>query len=545
MECESLNRLLQDSIREHWERPALSNCDGETILYKDLAWRIVTLQRMFTGCGIGRGDKIAICSRNQVNWAVAFLATLSAGAVPVPILSDFRAGNIHYLVNHSDARMLFAGSSCIENLDESAMPQLKAVVRMEDFVPVSASDAALADVLAGVKASLREEYSGGFGPDDLIFQSDESDTLALINYTSGTSGFAKGVMLPSRSIVKNIELMHRVAPQLDCNANVVSMLPTAHMYGLTMDLIFEMTIGAHVHFLMRPPSPTVIRETFSRIRPDIIMTVPLVMEKLCRKVMREVGCDIDAADLTPEQKREANRLLTETFGGNFSEVVVGGAPLNSRMEDFLVDIGFKYTVGSGMTECGPLVSLSSHANNKPHTCGQRAFYNEIRIDSPDAANIPGEVYIRGGNLFLGYYKMPRQTAEVMGSDGWFRTGDMGTLDKDGYLSLKGRCNSMILTAAGQNIFPEEIESMINNLPYVQESLVVADKNQLLALIVPDKELVVADNMSEDDLYQTLKAEIRTLNQELPTYCTIARVEIFSEEFEKTPKNSIKRYLYQR
>ena len=545
MEIKSLNKQLEKSIREHWERGALSNCEGETLLYSDVARHICYLQQIYSCCGIGRGSKIALCSRNQARWGVAFLSALSVGGIPVPILQDFRAGSIHYLVNHSDADILFAGEPIIDSINAAAMPRIKAIVRIEDFEVVYAADASLKLELDEVHSSFEEHFAAGFGPENLEFYIDSPDDLAMINYTSGTSGFAKGVMLPYRSLIKNVELMERMAPGLDCNSNVVSMLPTAHMYGLMMDLIFEMTIGAHVHFLMRPPSPMVIQQTFSAIRPDIVMTVPLVVEKICRKVMRSLGCDMGGEGLTREQIEEANRTITDIFGGNFSEVVIGGAPLNGEVEDFLREIGFRYTVGSGMTECGPLVSLSPWDQTKPHTCGRKAFYNDIRIDSPDPANVPGEVYIKGSNVFLGYYKMPHETAEVLRGDGWFRTGDIGTLDADGFLSLKGRCKSMILTSAGQNIYPEEIESSVNNLPYVQESLVVSDNNQLVALIYPDQEMLTRDGLSEADLYQTLKAEIRELNAELPTYCSIARVEIFPEEFEKTPKNSIKRYLYQR
>ena len=540
----SLNILLEKSIRSNWERGALSNCGGETLLYKDVARYIALIQRFYGCAGIGRGSKVAICSRNQARWGVAFMSALSAGAIPVPILSDFRAGSIQYLVGHSDSTFMFAGASILECINPQAMPSLKAIVRMEDFEVVYASDAALMQELQAAREAFEKQFAAGFGPDDLEFYIDSHD-LAIINYTSGTSGFAKGVMLPYRSLLRNVELMERVAPQLDNTASVVSMLPMAHMYGLMMDLIFEMTIGAHTHYLMRPPSPQVIADACAEVRPDIVMTVPLVMEKICRMVMREVGYDIGAGIIPADQKERANALLTDIFGGNFLEVVIGGAPLNREVEDFLVEIGFRYTIGSGMTECGPLVSLSPWDRTKPHTCGMRAFYCEIKIDSPDAENIPGEVCLRGSNLFLGYYKMPQQTAEVLSGDGWFRTGDIGTLDADGFLTLRGRCKIMILTSAGQNIFPEEIEDSVNNLPYVQESLVVADNNQLLVLIYPDQEMVAADGMSESDLYQTLKAEIRSLNQELPTYSTIARIEIFPEEFEKTPKNSIKRYLYQR
>ncbi|MBP5504823.1 MAG: AMP-binding protein [Bacteroidales bacterium] len=545
MRNDSLNKLFESSIREHWNSPALSNCEGETLLYSDVGRHTVMLQHLFAGCGVEPGSRVAICSRNQAAWGVAFLAVMSAGAVPVPILSDFRPGSIHYLVNHSESKLLFAGSAILEELDPARMPDLAAIIRIEDFEVVHTSNSDISGRLAAALREFHRKYPRGVAPEDVVFHKDSPEDLALINYTSGTSGFAKGVMLPYRSLLFNIELIHRVAPQLDCNSNVVSMLPLAHMYGMTMDFIFEMTIGAHVHFLMRPPSPTVIKETFARIRPDIIMTVPLVIEKICRKVMAETGCTPEAENLTQEQKKKACDALTTIFGGRFSEVMVGGAPMNRQIEDFLAAIGFRYTVGSGMTECGPLVSLSSCKEIKPHTCGKRAFYSDIRIDSPDAANIPGEVYIRGGNLFLGYLKMPERTAEVLSADGWFRTGDIGTLDADGFLSLRGRCTSMILNSAGQNIFPEEIESSINTLPYVQESLVVADGNRLVALIVPDRESAAAAGLAGETLNRALKDEVMTLNGELPTYCNIAQVEVREQEFEKTPKNSIKRYLYDR
>ncbi|MBO4558362.1 MAG: AMP-binding protein, partial [Bacteroidales bacterium] len=396
-----------------------------------------------------------------------------------------------------------------------------------------------------VDSDMERDFAAGFSPADLVFFKDSPDDLAIINYTSGTSGFAKGVMLPYRTLGLNVALMAESFPEITCDTNIVAMLPTAHMYGMMVDFIYEMTVGAHVHYLTRLPSPKVIMDACAAIRPDIVFTVPLMAEKVCRGLMRQMNYDYNPQSLSAEACAVAKAALEAVFGGNFSQLVIGGAPLSAEVEDFLLAIGFRYTVGSGMTECGPLVSVSRWDATKPHTCGRLAPYLSVRVDSPDASTVPGELYFKSDVLFKGYYKMPAETAEVMSADGWFRTGDIGLVGPDRFLTLKGRSKNMILTSTGHNIYPEEIESSVNNLPYVQESLIVEDRGKLLALIYPDHGQAAGDSLSDGDLYQALKAEIRTLNEALPTYCQIARFEIFPEEFEKTPKKSIKRYLYQR
>ena len=545
MKERSLNGLLEAGIRNNWDNPALSNYDGRTLLYKDVAEMIVKLQMTFERCGLKKGDKVAVCSRNQANWGVAFLAALSYGAIPVPVLHEFKPGNIHYLVNHSEAKLLFVGFNIWENLSAAEMPALKAIITLDNFRVIHAVDGELAKSLVDVDRLFAIRYQAGFTPEDLKFYREDLHEVALINYTSGTSGFAKGVMIPYSSLLLNVEYVMEVDDFLGSRSDIVAMLPSAHMYGLLMELIVEVAVGAHVHFLTRLPSPQVIFESFARIKPDFVIAVPLIMEKVSRNVMRAIGYDFDPSHLTEEDKRRAEDMLNGYFGRKFNHVVIGGAALNSEVEDFLNAVGFRYTVGYGMTECGPIISYNYWDQTKIHTCGKVAHYNEVRIDSEDPEHVPGEVYVRGDNVFLGYYKMPKETAEVLGSDGWFRTGDVGTLDKDGYLALKGRSKSMILTPNGQNIYPEEIESSINNLPYVTESLVVVDKNVLVALIYPDNALKDENGLSDEQLEQTLNEEVCRLNGELPNYCRIAKVELFPEEFEKTPKKSIKRYLYQR
>ena len=545
MEVKSLNALLEAGIRNNWTRPALSNYDGKTLLYKEVAEMIVRLQMTFEKCGLEKGDKVAICSRNQANWGVVFLAALSYGAVPVPVLHEFKPGNIHYLVNHSEAKILFVGFNIWENLSESAMPALQAIFTVDNLKLIHAADQQLGRTIADVDRLFDIRYQAGFDPRDLKFYRDSPRELALINYTSGTSGFAKGVMIPYGSLYLNAKFVMKVDYFLGNESDIVAMLPSAHMYGLLMELIVEVAVGAHLHFLTRLPSPKVIFESFARIKPDLVIAVPLIMEKVCRNVMRAINYDFNPSGLTDESKQKAVEMLNEYFGNKFNHVVIGGAALNAEIEDFLQAVGFRYTVGYGMTECGPIISYNYWNQTKPHTCGHIAPYNEVKIDSDDPANVPGEVYVSGGNVFLGYYKMPKETAEVLDSEGWLRTGDMGTLDADGYLALKGRSKSMILTTNGQNIYPEEIESSINNLPYVVESLVIGDKNSLVALIYPDNALKDEKGLSGEQLEQVLTEEVMRLNAELPNYCQISRVEVFPEEFEKTPKKSIKRYLYQR
>lgn len=550
MEYKPLNKQFEASFRSNWDRAALSNYEGETYTYSELAGRIAKLHLCFEHCGLNKGDKVAICARNQVNWGVSFLAAMTYGAVPVPILHEFKPESIQNLVNHSDAKMLFVGDTIWSNLDMSSMPELSMVLLVGNMQCVFARTAGISASYEALQDEFDAKYPGGFKPEDVSYCEDKPGDLALINYTSGTSGFSKGVMIPYRALLCNVAFAGTTAePQMDCTSNMVAMLPSAHMYGMMFEFLFEMTIGAHVHFLNRAPSPKIIMKAFAEVHPDTIIAVPLIIEKVYKSQVKPIIERRKTFMSIPLLNRIAFKKirngLIEAFGGKFGEVILGGAAFNPEVESFFKKIRFPYTCGYGMTECAPLITYCKWNRTKKGACGTAITGCQIRIDSKNPQKIPGEIQVKGDNVFLGYYKMPKETAEVLGSDGWFRTGDVGTLDKDGYLALKGRSKSMILTPNGQNIYPEEIESSINNLPYVTESLVVVDKNVLVALIYPDNALKDENGLSDEQLEQTLNEEVCRLNGELPNYCRIAKVELFPEEFEKTPKKSIKRYLYQR
>lgn len=549
MGFKSVNKALENSFKLHWEHEALSNYQGVTLCYKDVARRIKHLHINFRECGLQKGDKVALCARNQVNWAISFLATITYGAVPVPILHEFKPGNIHYLVNHSEAKVLFVDEVIWEGLSESEMPGLYVIVQMNTLKYLYARDEYLKEVRNSLPDTFANEFPDGFGPDDIDYYEDKPDELALINYTSGTSGFSKGVMIPYRALDANLDLARYAEPQMDCNSNVVAMLPSAHMYGMMFELLFEMTIGAHVHFLTRVPSPKVILTACSDVKPDIIIAVPLVMEKVYKSQLKPV-LDKNRVflNLPVVDRMIMNKIRTkliDAFGGRFEEVILGGAALNPEVEKALRMLHFPFTVGYGMTECAPIITYEKWYKNKSFSCGKAAPGCEIRIDSTDPENIPGEVQVRGGNVFLGYYRNEESTAAVFTEDGWFRTGDMGVIDKEGYLFLKGRSKCMILGPSGQNIYPEELECVINNLNYVVDSLVVEDHGSLTALIYPDYHTGEIDGMSSTQLEERLRDLLPEVNKQLPNYAQIKKIEFMPEDFERTPKRSIKRYLYQR
>ena len=550
MEFKSVNKILEKSIAENWDRPALSNYQGVTLCYRDVARRVAKLHIAFEQCGLKRGDKVAICSRNQANWGVSFLAAITYGAVAVPILHEFKPGNIHWLVNHSEARVLFVDDVIWEGLTADEMPELGVVVQINTFKFLYTSEPAYAEVRAHLNESYGKKYPNDFDPEDLNFWEDGPEDLALINYTSGTSGFSKGVMIPYRALYSNIEFAAKDAcPMLKAGMNVVSMLPTAHMYGMMFEFLFEMTIGMHVHFLSRVPSPKIIMKAFSEIHPDIIIAVPLVIEKVYKTKLKPV------VDRTKYYMRipilnnvianRINRELTEAFGGQFEEVILGGAAFNPEVERFLHRIGFHYTVGYGMTECAPIIGYAHWDKVKVGSAGRAALNMQIRIDSDDSQRIPGEVQIYGPNVCQGYYKNEEATRESFTDDGWFRTGDMGIIDQDGYLFLKGRSKCMVLGPSGQNIYPEELEAVINNYNYVVDSLVIEENGGLTALIYPDWHQGELDGMNKEALEARIREALPSINKEIPNYAQIKKVEFMPEDFERTPKKSIKRYLYQR
>ncbi len=549
MNFQSVNKILETSIRKNWDRPALSNYQGATLKYSDVARRIAKLQIAFEQCGLQKGDKVAICSRNQANWGVSFLAAMTYGAVPVPILHEFKPGNIHYLVNHSEAKVLFVDEVIWEGLSADEMPDLHVVVQINTFKFLYARNDELWQVREHLNESFGHKYPNHFGPEDLNYYEDSADELALINYTSGTSGFSKGVMIPYRALYSNIELARVAEPQMTCEAEVVSMLPSAHMYGMMFEFLFEMTLGAHVHFLSRVPSPKIIMKAFSEIHPNIIIAVPLIIEKIYKSKLKPI---IDKNKLFFKipildrmiQKKFRDELV-HTFGGSFEEVILGGAAFNPEVEAFFKKIGFPYTVGYGMTECAPIIGYAHWDKIKLGSCGQIVPNMEIRIDSSDPERVPGEVQVKGANVFLGYYKNEEATRQSFTEDGWFRTGDMGVLDKDGFLFLRGRSKCMILGPSGQNIYPEELEAVINNVNYVVDSLVIEDAGGLTALVYPDYHQGELDGMNRSALEARINGTLPEINKEIPNYAQIKKIEFLPEDFERTPKRSIKRYLYQR
>ncbi len=546
----SVNKLFEESFKKNWDCPALSDYKGLTLNYRDVARRIAKLHIFFESCDIAKGDKIAICSRNQSNWGVAFLAVLTYGAVPVPILHEFKPANIHHLVNHSDSKLLFVGNSIWENLNIDEMPELEAVLLMRDMQVAYARDEKYLYTREHLNELFGKKYPNNFTPADLKYYEDSPNELAMINYTSGTSGFSKGVMLPYRSLHSNILFARAVHPQLNNTSNLVSMLPTAHMYGMMFEFLFIMSVGGHTHFLTKLPSPNIILDAMSTIKPDIIIAVPLIIEKIYKRMLtpiiskNRIKLLLNLPVIDQMIQKKILNSIVSAFGGKFKEVIIGGAALNREAEAFFKRINFPFTVGYGMTECAPIIAYAPWDKTKLYSCGKAAPRMEIKIDSKDPKNIPGEIYVRGDNVFLGYYKNKEGTDEVL-SNGWLKTGDMGVMDSDGYLFLKGRSKSMILGPSGQNIYPEEVESILNNMPYVVESLVVEDKGLLIALIYPDFDQVSEEGLSHEQLLEKLQEGIQLANIELPNYCKLAGVEIVPEEFEKTPKRSIKRYIYQR
>ena len=551
MEFTSVNKIFEAAFKKNWERPAISNYQGVTLKFGDVARRMEKLHIMFEECGLQKGDKVALCSRNQANWAVAFLATMTYGAVPVPLLHEFKSANIHHLVNHSEAKILFVDDVIWEGLSETEMPDLHAIIQVNTFKLLFAADEKIVQAREHLNELFGRKYPNAFTADALNYYEDQPDELAVINYTSGTSGFSKGVMIPYRAIFSNIEFARKVLPQLNHTSRVVSMLPCAHMYGLMFEVLYELSVGCHVHFLSRLPSPKVIMQALAEVKPSIVIAVPLVIEKIYKSKVRPVlekdGIKflMKMPGLNQVVLNKVKAELINAFGGEFYEVIIGGAAFNSEVEAFFKRMGFPFTVGYGMTECAPIITYDDWKEEKLYSCGKAAPNMEIRINSKDPQNVPGEILVKGANVFLGYYKNEDATAEVFTEDGWFRTGDMGVIDEDGCLFIKGRAKCMILGPSGQNIYPEEVETVINSQPYVVDSLVIEDNGGLTALIYPDFAQGAKDGMPQDAFVKYMEATLPELNKELPNYAKLKKIEVMSEDFERTPKKSIKRYLYQR
>ena len=550
MELEqSFIALIEQSIKTNWYLNALTDYKGITLQYRDVARKIEKIHILLENAGIEKGDKIAICGRNSAHWTVTYLAVITYGAVVVPILHEFKADQVHNIVNHSEARLLFVGDQIWENLNEAAMPHLEGIIELKDFgVPVSRSEK-----LAYARDHLNEifghKFPCRFRPDDISYEKEKSEVLAIINYTSGTTGYSKGVMLPYRSILSNV-LYCKEKIGLKAGDSVVSMLPLGHVFGMTFDFLYGFTAGAHLWFLTRMPSPKIIAESFAEIRPRVIACVPLIVEKIFKKnilpkVDNKLGKLLLHVPIISDKIKELiKQKAMEVFGGNFIEIIIGGAPFNAEVEAFLKMIDFPYTIAYGMTECGPIICHSHWTELKLASCGKVAARMEAKVLSPNPSAIAGELVCRGANLMLGYYKNEEATRQVIDTEGWLHTGDMATIDEDGNVFIKGRCKNLLLTSSGQNIYPEEIESKLNNMPYVSESLIILQQDKLVGLIYPDSDDAFAHGLSQSDLVRVMEENRLELNKQLPAFSQIARFKLYPEEFEKTAKKSIKRFLYQ-
>lgn len=550
MELEqSFIALIEQSIKTNWYLNALTDYKGITLQYRDVARKIEKIHILLENAGIEKGDKIAICGRNSAHWTVTYLAVITYGAVVVPILHEFKADQVHNIVNHSEARLLFVGDLIWENLNEAAMPHLEGIIELKDFgVPVSRSEK-----LAYARDHLNEifghKFPCRFRPDDISYEKEKSEDLAIINYTSGTTGYSKGVMLPYRSILSNV-LYCKEKIGLKAGDSVVSMLPLGHVFGMTFDFLYGFTAGAHLWFLTRMPSPKIIAESFAEIRPRVIACVPLIVEKIFKKnilpkVDNKLGKLLLHVPIISDKIKELiKQKAMEVFGGNFIEIIIGGAPFNAEVEAFLKMIDFPYTIAYGMTECGPIICHSHWTELKLASCGKVAARMEAKVLSPNPSAIAGELVCRGANLMLGYYKNEEATRQVIDTEGWLHTGDMATIDEDGNVFIKGRCKNLLLTSSGQNIYPEEIESKLNNMPYVSESLIILQQDKLVGLIYPDSDDAFAHGLSQSDLVRVMEENRLELNKQLPAFSQIARFKLYPEEFEKTAKKSIKRFLYQ-
>ncbi len=547
----SVNKTFEASFKKNWDRPAVSNYHGATYHYRDLARKIAKLHIMFEESGLEVGDKVAICSRNQANWVVSFLSALTYGAVPVPLMHEFKPSNIHHLVNHSESKVLFVDDVIWENISETEMPDLQAIIQVNTLNLLYAADEKITQARARLNELFGKKYPMAFTPDSVKYYEDKADELAIINYTSGTSGFSKGVMIPYRAIASNIEFGRKVLPQMNNTSKVVSMLPCAHMYGLMFEVLYELSSGSHVHFLNRLPSPKVILQALAEVKPTIVVAVPLIIEKIYKNKVKPV---LEKAGIRFAMKvpyldqiitNKIKNELINAFGGEFYEVIIGGAAFNKEVETFFKKMGFPFTVGYGMTECAPIITYSDWKTEKLYSCGEIVPNMEMKVDSPDPQNIPGELLVRGANVFLGYYKNEEATREALDEDGWLHTGDMGVIDADGSLFLRGRSKCMILGPSGQNIYPEEVEAVLDVRPYFLESLVIEDNGGLTALVYPDFDLGAKDGMDQKTFAKYLKSTLDDINKELPNYSRLSKIEIMTEPFERTPKKSIKRYLYQR
>ena len=551
MEIPSFVKLIEASLVKNWDRDALTDFKGATLQYHDVARKIEKLHILFENSGVKPGDKIALAGRNSANWAVAFLATLAYGAVAVPILHEFTADQMHNIVNHSDAKLLFVGDVVATQIDPTKMPGLEGIIYIPDYSLVLSRTDKLTYAREHLNEMFGKKFPKYFRKEHVSYKAEDSaNTMAMINYTSGTTGFSKGVMIPYRALWSNYDFATNVlADKLSVGDNVISILPMAHMYGMAFEFLFEFLTGLHIFYLSRIPSPAIIAQAFSEVKPKVIIAVPLVIEKIIKKkVFPKIQNNRMRLLLNmPVINKKVNEKICEqvraAFGGQFYEVIIGGAAFNREVESFLHRIGFQYTVGYGATECAPIISYADYKTLVPGSCGRPVVHMEVKIDSHDPENVPGEILARGLNVMLGYYKNEGATQNTLDKEGWYHTGDLGTMDAEGNIFIKGRFKNMLLSSNGQNIYPEEIEDQLNSLPMVMESVVVQRGDKLAALVHPDFEEAMTMGLSTDDLQKLMEENRTTINAELPAYSKITEIEIHEDEFEKTPKKSIKRYLY--
>lgn len=540
---------IQASIRENWEYLALTDFKGASFQYRDVARKIAKLHLLFEHAGLKKGDRIAFCGRNSAQWSIAMLASLSYGTVAVPILHDFKPDNVHHLVNHCEARLFFVDSTIWENLDHETIPAIEGAIQISDYSLLFSRNKKLTEARGELNRLFGEKYPDRFLPENVEYPVDAPDQLAVINYTSGSTGFSKGVMLTYGNLWSNIQYCIDHLTFLHPGDGMVCMLPLAHMYGLMVEMLHTFVKGCHIYFLTRTPSPKIIMEAFAQVRPKLIVAVPLIIEKIIKtrvfpmldKPLMRLLMHVPFVD--DRLLAKIKEKLEATFGGQLRELIIGGAGLNKDVETFLRRIRFPFTVGYGMTECAPLIAYAPWDQQRAASCGRIVDRMEMRIESPDPHSVPGVLWVKGDNVMKGYYKNPEATESVF-KDGWMSTGDICSVDPDGYLYIRGRDKSMILGPSGQNIYPEEIEQILNNLPYVAESLIVEKDGRLVALVYPDIENATKQGISMSQLELMMRDNITKLNSELPAYSQVADLKIFQEEFEKTPKRSIKRYLYQ-
>ena len=546
---ESFNEALAQSVKTNWNRNSMSDYGDITFQYKDVARIIEKLHIIFEKVGIQKGDKIALCGRNQSRWGIAFLATMTYGAVAVPILHDFHPEQVHQITNHSEARLLFVGDQVWKKLNPEEMPNLIGVLGNQDYQVVFSRDKKLDETRDNINKLFGEKYPDSFRPEHVSYHIDEREELALINYTSGTTSNSKGVMIPYRAIWSNTEFGYeKLGDELRPGDQVLSMLPMAHMYGMAFEFIYEFTRGVHINFLTKMPTPAILLKALADIKPRIIICVPLILEKIVRKAVLpkikdpKIRLLMNIPIVGDQIKKRICVGMQEALGGNFYEAIIGGAAINAEIEGLLKDIGFNYTVGYGATECAPILSYEDWKEFKKGSCGKAAPRMTLKIDSPDPQNIPGEILAKGDNVMLGYYKNEEATAETL-IDGWYHTGDLGIIDAEGNVFIKGRSKNMLLGASGQNIYPEEIEDKLNSLPMVQECVVIQKGEKLYALVYPDMEQAKALNLGEEELKSVMEQNRKDLNVQIPAYEQICGIRIMEQEFEKTPKRSIKRFLY--